>query len=103
MGTWRNIEDSECNGNALWFLRSPGGSCYGDVTAVYDFGRVNSGGTSIFSDHSVRPAIHLDFSSIDTANIYAGTVCSAGTVNEGKKEDTDNIASPHIKNPGNLV
>lgn len=94
MGTWRNIEDSECNGNALWFLRSPGGSCYGDVTAVYDFGRVNSGGTSIFSDHSVRPAIHLDFSSIDTANIYAGTVCSAGTVNEGKKEDTDNIASP---------
>lgn len=94
MGTWRNIEDSECNGNALWFLRSPGGSCYGDVTAVYDFGRVNSGGTSIFSDHSVRPAIHLDFSSIDTANIYAGIVCSAGTVNEGKKEDTDNIASP---------
>lgn len=94
MGTWRNIEDLECNGNALWFLRSPGGSCYGDVTAVYDFGRVNSGGTSIFSDHSVRPAIHLDFSSIDTANIYAGTVCSAGTVNEGKKEDTDNIASP---------
>lgn len=94
MGTWRNIEDSECNGNALWFLRSPGGSCYGDVTAVYDFGRVNSGGTSIFSDYSVRPAIHLDFSSIDTANIYAGTVCSAGTVNEGKKEDTDNIASP---------
>lgn len=94
MGTWRNIEDSECNGNTLWFLRSPGGSCYGDVTAVYDFGRVNSGGTSIFSDHSVRPAIHLDFSSIDTANIYAGTVCSAGTVNEGKKEDTDNIASP---------
>lgn len=94
MGTWRNIEDSEYNGNALWFLRSPGGSCYGDVTAVYDFGRVNSGGTSIFSDHSVRPAIHLDLSSIDTANIYAGTVCSAGTVNEGKKEDTDNIASP---------
>lgn len=94
MGTWRNIEDSECNGNALWFLRSLGGSCYGDVTAVYDFGRVNSGGTSIFSDHSVRPAIHLDLSSIDTANIYAGTVCSAGTVNEGKKEDTDNIASP---------
>lgn len=78
----------------MWFLRSPGGSCYGDVTAVYDFGRVNSGGTSIFSDHSVRPAIHLDLSSIDTANIYAGTVCSAGTVNEGKKEDTDNIASP---------
>ena len=94
MGTWRNIEDSECNGNALWFLRSPGGSCYGDVTAVYDFGRVNSGGTSIFFDHSVRPAIHLDLSSIDTANIYAGTVCSDGTVNEGKKEDTDNIASP---------
>lgn len=94
MGTWRNIEDLECNGNALWFLRSPGGSCYGDVTAVYDFGRVNSGGTSIFSDHSVRPAIHLDLSSIDTANIYAGTVCSDGTVNEGKKEDTDNIASP---------
>lgn len=94
MGTWRNIEDSEYNGNALWFLRSPGGSCYGDVTAVYDFGRVNSGGTSIFSDHSVRPAIHLDLSSIDTANIYAGTVCSDGTVNEGKKEDTDNIASP---------
>ena len=94
MGTWRNIEDSECNGNALWFLRSPGGSCYGDVTAVYDFGRVNSGGTRIFSDHSVRPAIHLDLSSIDTANIYAGTVCSDGTVNEGKKEDTDNIASP---------
>lgn len=94
MGTWRNIEDSECNGNALRFLRSPGGSCYGDVTAVYDFGRVNSGGTSIFSDHSVRPAIHLDLSSIDTANIYAGTVCSDGTVNEGKKEDTDNIASP---------
>ena len=94
MGTWRNIEDSEYNGNALWFLRSPGGSCYGDVTAVYDFGRVNSGGTSIFSDHRVRPAIHLDLSSIDTANIYAGTVCSDGTVNEGKKEDTDNIASP---------
>lgn len=94
MGTWRNIEYSEYNGNALWFLRSPGGSCYGDVTAVYDFGRVNSGGTSIFSDHSVRPAIHLDLSSIDTANIYAGTVCSDGTVNEGKKEDTDNIASP---------
>lgn len=94
MGTWRNIEDSEYNGNALCFLRSPGGSCYGDVTAVYDFGRVNSGGTSIFSDHSVRPAIHLDLSSIDTANIYAGTVCSDGTVNEGKKEDTDNIASP---------
>lgn len=94
MGTWINIEDSEYNGNALWFLRSPGGSCYGDVTAVYDFGRVNSGGTSIFSDHSVRPAIHLDLSSIDTANIYAGTVCSDGTVNEGKKEDTDNIASP---------
>lgn len=94
MGTWRNIEDSEYNGNALWLLRSPGGSCYGDVTAVYDFGRVNSGGTSIFSDHSVRPAIHLDLSSIDTANIYAGTVCSDGTVNEGKKEDTDNIASP---------
>ena len=94
MGTWRNMEDSEYNGNALWFLRSPGGSCYGDVTAVYDFGRVNSGGTSIFSDHSVRPAIHLDLSSIDTANIYAGTVCSDGTVNEGKKEDTDNIASP---------
>ena len=94
MGTWRNIEDSEYNGNTLWFLRSPGGSCYGDVTAVYDFGRVNSGGTSIFSDHSVRPAIHLDLSSIDTANIYAGTVCSDGTVNEGKKEDTDNIASP---------
>ena len=94
MGTWRNIEDSEYNGNALWFLRSPGGSCYGDVTAVYDFGRVNSGGTSIFSDHSVRPAIHLDLSSIDTANIHAGTVCSDGTVNEGKKEDTDNIASP---------
>ena len=94
MGTWRNTEDSEYNGNALWFLRSPGGSCYGDVTAVYDFGRVNSGGTSIFSDHSVRPAIHLDLSSIDTANIYAGTVCSDGTVNEGKKEDTDNIASP---------
>ena len=94
MGTWRNIEDSEYNGNALWFLRSPGGSCYGDVTAVYDFGRVNSGGTSIFSDYSVRPAIHLDLSSIDTANIYAGTVCSDGTVNEGKKEDTDNIASP---------
>lgn len=94
MGIWRNIEDSEYNGNALWFLRSPGGSCYGDVTAVYDFGRVNSGGTSIFSDHSVRPAIHLDLSSIDTANIYAGTVCSDGTVNEGKKEDTDNIASP---------
>lgn len=94
MGTWRNIEDSEYNGNALWFLRSPGGSCYGDVTAVYDFGRVNSGGTSIFSDHSVRSAIHLDLSSIDTANIYAGTVCSDGTVNEGKKEDTDNIASP---------
>lgn len=94
MGTWRNIEDSEYNGNALWFLRSPGGSCYGDVTAVYDFGRVNSGGTSIFSDHSVRPAIRLDLSSIDTANIYAGTVCSDGTVNEGKKEDTDNIASP---------
>lgn len=61
---------------------------------MYDFGRVNSGGTSIFSDHSVRPAIHLDLSSIDTANIYAGTVCSDGTVNEGKKEDTDNIASP---------
>lgn len=78
----------------MWFLRSPGGSCYGDVTAVYDFGRVNSGGTSIFSDYSVRPAIHLDLSSIDTANIYAGTVCSDGTVNEGKKEDTDNIASP---------
>lgn len=78
----------------MWFLRSPGGSCYGDVTAVYDFGRVNSGGASIFSDHSVRPAIHLDLSSIDTANIYAGTVCSDGTVNEGKKEDTDNIASP---------
>lgn len=94
MGTWRNVEDSEYNGNALWFLRSPGGSGYGDVTAVYDFGRVNSGGTSIFSDHSVRPAIHLDLSSIDTANIYAGTVCSDGTVNEGKKEDTDNIASP---------
>ena len=93
-GTWRNIEDSEYNGNALWFLRSPGGSCYGDVTAVYDFGRVNSGGTSIFSDHSVRPAIHLDPSSIDTANIYAGTVCSDGTVNEQKKEETDNIASP---------
>lgn len=94
MGTWRNVEDSEYNGNALRFLRSPGGSGYGDVTAVYDFGRVNSGGTSIFSDHSVRPAIHLDLSSIDTANIYAGTVCSDGTVNEGKKEDTDNIASP---------
>ena len=94
MGTWRNVEDSEYNGNTLWFLRSPGGSGYGDVTAVYDFGRVNSGGTSIFSDHSVRPAIHLDLSSIDTANIYAGTVCSDGTVNEGKKEDTDNIASP---------
>lgn len=94
MGTWRNVEDSEYNRNALWFLRSPGGSGYGDVTAVYDFGRVNSGGTSIFSDHSVRPAIHLDLSSIDTANIYAGTVCSDGTVNEGKKEDTDNIASP---------
>lgn len=94
MGTWRNIEDSECNGNAFWFLRLPGGFCYGDVTAVYDFGRVNSGGTSIFFDHSVRPAIHLDLSSIDTANIYAGTVCSDGTVNEGKKEDTDNIASP---------
>lgn len=78
----------------MWFLRLPGGFCYGDVTAVYDFGRVNSGGTSIFFDHSVRPAIHLDLSSIDTANIYAGTVCSDGTVNEGKKEDTDNIASP---------
>lgn len=79
--------------NINWWLRSPGrqGNMRMGVDqqgAVYDRG---NGATS--RDTSIRPAMHLNLSSVDVTKLYAGTVCSDGTVSEGK-EETDNIASP---------
>lgn len=92
MGAYRT-KSYYSNENINWWLRSPGrqGNMRMGVDqqgAVYDRG---NGATS--RDTSIRPAMHLNLSSVDVTKLYAGTVCSDGTVSEGK-EETDNIASP---------
>ena len=68
--------------NINWWLRSPGreGNRRMGVDqqgAVYDWG---NGATS--RDTSIRPAMHLNLSSVDVTKLYAGTVCSDGTKSE---------------------
>ena len=68
--------------NINWWLRSPGrqGNMRMGVDqqgAVYDRG---NGATS--RDTSIRPAMHLNLSSVDVTKLYAGTVCSDGTKSE---------------------
>lgn len=92
MGAYRT-KSYYSDGNIDWWLRSPGrqGNMRMGVDqqgAVYDRG---NGATS--RDTSIRPAMHLNLSSVDVTKLYAGTVCSDGTVSEGK-EETDNIAKP---------
>lgn len=75
-----------------WWLRSPGKYAY-KAAYVNDEGRVYGYGNDVNDKCSgVRPALYLNLSS--DMYSYAGTVCSDGTVNEQKKEETDNIASP---------
>ena len=68
--------------NINWWLRPPGrqGNMRMGVDqqgAVYDRG---NGATS--RDTSIRPAMHLNLSSVDVTKLYAGTVCSDGTKSE---------------------
>ena len=75
-----------------WWLRSPGRYAY-KAAYVNDEGMVYRSGNDVNDKYSgVRPALYLNLSS--DMYSYAGTVCSDGTVNEQKKEETDNIAKP---------
>ena len=75
-----------------WWLRSPGRYAY-KAAYVNDEGMVYRSGNDVNDKYSgVSPALYLNLSS--DMYSYAGTVCSDGTVNEQKKEETDNIASP---------
>lgn len=81
MGAYR-IKSYYSDGNIDWWLRSPGrqGNMRMGVDqqgAVYDRG---NGATS--KDTSIRPAMHLNLSSVDVTKLYAGTVCSDGTKSE---------------------
>ena len=92
MGTARDQKPLFCN-NVRWWLRSPGkNSNYAAI--VDDGGRARDTGNQVTAYFDgVRPALYIDISAVNIADIYAGTVCSDGTVSEGK-EETDNIASP---------
>ena len=73
--------DAEYEGNGFWWLRSPGRS--GDNAAAVNYsGRVDQIGDSVIdSFDAVRPALHLNLSSVSTWSL-AGTVASDGTVTE---------------------
>ena len=86
-------EDKKYNENVVWWLRSPGYPAW-CAAQVYPSGQINYSGKFVHEHCTgVRPALHLNLTNT-TLYSYAGTVCSDGTVNEGKKEDTDNIAAP---------
>ena len=92
MGTARYQRPLVCN-NVRWWLRSPGKNS--NYAAIVDDGgwAIDTGNQVTAHFDGVRPALYIDISAVNIADIYAGTVCSDGTVSEGK-EETDNIASP---------
>lgn len=74
-------EEEEYVGNDAWWLRSPG-YVSSMASCVYDYGFVYKYGYGVHSSNSdVRPALHLNLSSISSWS-YAGTVTSEGKVEE---------------------
>ena len=67
------------NGRGYWWLRSPGINGF-LASYVIHYGDINQTGSNVnaYDFSGIRPAIHLDLSS--SSWIYAGTVCSDGTV-----------------------
>ena len=90
MGTWSDTDAFQ--GNAFWWLRSPG-SWNNDVADVSSWGTVSSNGGNVYNDNDgVRAALNLNLSS--NLYSYAGTVCSDGTVDENAKpSEGDNNSS----------
>lgn len=93
MGTARYQRPNFCN-NVRWWLRSPGKNS--DYAAIADdAGWAMDTGNQVTSHFDgVRPALYIDTSAVNIADIYAGTVCSDGTVSEGKEEETDEATEP---------
>ena len=88
--------DSSYSGNGYWWLRTPGGACCSASSVCYDghgysdYFIVNDTGVA------VRPAFHINLSSSNLWS-YAGTVCSDGTVDEVKYDESQKDNSSIIE------
>lgn len=88
--------DSSYSGNGYWWLRTPGGACCSASSVCYDghgysdYFIVNDTGVA------VRPAFHINLSSSNLWS-YAGTVCSDGTCNEVKYDESQKNNSSIIE------
>lgn len=99
MGCWKETE-TPYKGNVYWWLRSPG-CCSYYAAGVYKSGWVNKDGLYVDNnDDGVRPALHLNLSSSNLYS-YAGTVCSAGTINNNTGNNNSNSANNNTGNTNN--
>ena len=87
MGTYSSTSNAY-KGNCWWLLRSPG-PFPGDAAYIDDYGYVCHYGNPVISgDDAVRAALNLNLSS--SIHIFAGTVCSDGTIREENRESAGN-------------
>ncbi len=87
MGTYSSTSNAY-KGNCWWWLRSPG-PFPGDAAYIDDYGYVCHYGNPVISgDDDVRAALNLNLSS--SIHIFAGTVCSDGTIREENRESAGN-------------
>ncbi len=87
MGTYSSTSNAY-KGNCWWLLRSPG-PFPGDAAYIDDYGYVCHYGNPVISgDDDVRAALNLNLSS--SIHIFAGTVCSDGTIREENRESAGN-------------
>ncbi len=90
-GAWTSTS-SLYSGNGYWWLRTPGGSGNDYIGHGQSCISSNGEGRADFqtikrTDVGVRPALHINLSSSNLWS-YAGTVCSDGTVDEVKYDET---------------
>ena len=87
MGTYSSTSNAY-KGNCWWLLRSPG-PFPDDAAYIDDYGYVCHYGNPVISgDDDVRAALNLNLSS--SIHIFAGTVCSDGTIREENRESAGN-------------
>ncbi len=99
-GAWTSVYGEnvgEDAGNGYWWLRSPGYES-DFVSVVSTSGNVNTNGNYVHSDIAVRPAMHLNLSSLSSWS-YAGTVTSAVSV----KATAGKVSSLKLKQKKGIV
>ena len=95
------ISSASYLGSCYWWLRSPGYSSDNAAEVTYGGWVYGSDNYGNYNHRGVRPALNLNLiASPDAASSnlwsYAGTMCSDGTVNEIKPENTPEV-SPSSK------